>query len=739
MRSRGGAVLAAILLATLATSTSPRRLALAQEEEDLTQNLRSMRTAYDRARESIDDLDFNAAVKELQGLIEPRRNARPSDLTLEELKVLCAAYDLRARALFNLGNTQAAQADFESLLRLDATYLIDRQTLSPKVVGLFDQARRRLVGVLYLSVEPQAARVLVDGDQVDARSAEGIGLFTGTHDLRIELEGYDSYSETVGATGGSELRRSVRLRPNRRTLEFITVPAGVTVTIDGRPAGVSAGPPTAEVEALAAQFRFDPRQASAPLPVPLIPPGEHKVTFDRDCFSSRSLTVRVELDAEQNRPLRYAPVVLEEARSQLQVSSVPSGAEVLVDGVKQGTTPITLDALCGGERDVTVVKADIGRWNERVRVAAGQVNTLNVRLRPTLLYAGTFRLDEWGRAVWSDEDKALLEALGRGLKTLNVVRMPQVQEEIRKSIIRWMISDPREASAGTILSPDLLKDAAARTGADLVLAGLTFTNDPDRSWMLALYSPLHGSPDIVRLRTDQPDGVRSFVERLDSAPPESDVWWGMTLADSGLGSPGPVVVRVLPGSPAAKAGLRVGDRLQLVATSKVQSTREALAAMEKESQRKGGVRVPVVLSVDGGDSVRTVRLAAGEAPSVIPLTEAGLLYNRALAEFRLRARASTEDTWKGVAHLNLGIALMHFRAYDKALSEGLARADLPQGSGIAAGTVQYYRGLCALRRGDPEAARTAFQAASRATGSTLESADGPSASAAAARALQALQ
>lgn len=739
MRRLRGTVAVALLLVIPAASTSPGSLVLAQEEEDLTQNLRAMRAAYDRARESMDDLDFNAAIKQLQGLIEPRRNARPSDLTLEEIKVLCAAYDLRARALFNQGNTQAAQADFESLLKLDASYLIDRQTLSPKVVGLFDQARRRLVGVLYLSVEPQSARVLVDGDQVDARSADGIGLYSGTHDLRVEMEGYDPYSETVGASGGSELRRSVRLRPNRRTLEFITVPAGVTVSIDGRPAGVSAGPPTAEVEALAAQFRFDPQQASAPIPVPLIAPGEHKVTFDKDCFTSRSLTVKVELDAEQNRPLRFAPVLLEESRSQLQITSVPSGAEVLVDGVRQGTTPVTLGALCGGERDVSVIKADVGRWNERVRMTAGQVNTLTVRLRPTLLYAGTFRLDEWGRAVWSDEDKALLEALGRGLKTLNIVRMPQVQEEIRKSIIRWMISDPREVTSGTILSPDLLKDAAARTGADLVLAGLTFTNDPNHSWTLALYSPLHGSPDIARLRTDQPDQVRSFVERLDSAPQESDVWWGMTLADSGLGSTGPVVVRVLPGSPAAKAGLRIGDRIQLVATSKVQGTRDALAVMEKESQRKGGVRVPVVLSVDGGDSVRTVRLAAGEAPSVIPLTESGLLYNRALAEFRLRARAATEDTLRGVAHLNLGIALMHFRAYDKALSEGLSRADLPQGSGIAAGTVQYYRGLCALRRGDPEAARTAFQAASRATGSTLESADGPSASAAAARALQALQ
>jgi len=738
-RPPGALLLLVLALALLATAGSSDRPAVAQEEEDLTQDLRSMRETYDRARERIDELDFATAVKELQGIIEPRQNARQADLTVEELKVLCAAYDMRARAWFNLGNAKAAESDFESLLRLDASYLIDRHTLSPKVVAVFDQVRKRLVGVLYLEVEPPAARVQVDGDQVSVRSAEGIGLFAGTHQVRVEMEGYDPYTETVSAAGGSDLRRSVRLRPNRRTLEFITAPAGVAVTIDGASAGVSAGPPTPDVEALAAQYRFDPKQASAPLAVPLVAPGEHKVTFERDCYTPRSLTVKVEIDAELNRPLRYAPVVLEEARSELQITSVPSGADVLVDGAKQGTTPLSVDALCGGERDIAVVKVDIGRWSERIRVAMGQVNTLNVRLRPTLLYAGTFRLDEWGRAVWSDEDKTLLDALGRGLKTLNVVRMPQVQEEIRKAVIRWMISDPREVGAGTILPPEILKDAAERTGADLVLAGVTLSNDPERAWTLALYSPLHPSPDVVRLRTDSEDAVRALVERLDSAPPETETWWGMTVADSALGPSGPVVIRILPGSPAAKAGLRVGDRLQLVGTTKIQGAREALAVMEKESARKGGVRVPVVLSVDGGDSVRTARLAPGEAPAVIPLTEAGRLYNRALAEFRLRARAATEETARGVAHLNLGIALMHFRAYDKALSEGLARADLPQGSGIAAGTVQYYRGLCALRRGDPEAARAAFQAASRAASSTLESADGPSASAAATRALQALQ
>lgn len=710
----------------------------AQEEEDLTQELTAMRAAFDRARERLDELDFTSAVKELGTIIDPRARTRPADLGFEETRLLASAYDLRARAQFNLGNAAAAEADFGALLRLDPSYSIDRQTLSPKVVDLFDRVRAKTVGILDLAVDPPRARVKVDGDPVEV-GPDGIGVLSGTHELRIEMDGYDPHVETVTAAGGARIERKVRLRPNRRALEFITVPVGVTVTIDDAPAGTTGGPATAEVEALAATYGFDARKASAPLLVPTVPAGEHRVSFQRDCFETQSVVVRVELDPAQNRPMRFAPVVLKESRTRLQISSVPAGAEVQVDGVAQGTTPLTLESLCGGEREITVVRRDVGRWSERVKLATGQLNTLDVRLRPTLLYLGTFRLDEWGRAVWSDEDKPLLDALGRGLKTLNVARVPAVQQSIRDAVVRWMIADPREARAGTLVPPDLLRDAADRAGADLVLAGLTLADDPERAWTLGLYSSLHNTPDVVRLRLDKPEMVADFVKRLDSAPQEGAALWGLGLADTLLPPGGPVVARVLAGGPAAKAGVKTGDRVTGVGTRKVTTTREATAALEAESARGGGVRTAVAVSLQSAEGTRTTRIAPADAPALLSLTDPLMLYNRALAEYRLRARAAGDETARGVAALNTGLALMHFRAYDKALAEGLQRASLPPGSGIAQGTVDYYRGLCAQRRGDAEGARSAFQAAARSAGSTLESPEGPSAAAAATRALQSLQ
>ena len=743
MRRRRGPltlISGAALLLVLAFALSP---APAQEEEDLTASLKTMRASFNKARERLDNLDFAGAIRELSTVIEPRKTVKTSDLSAEELKLLCAAYDLRARGQFNLGNGKGAEGDFASLLRLNPGYAIDRQTLSPKVVDLFDRVRAKIAGILVLRADPPKARVLVDGDPVEPQEGGRVPILTGSHALRIESDGYDPYEETIAVVAGAETTKAIRLRPNRRALQFVTVPAGVAIAVDGTPAGVSAGPPTPEVMAMAQQGGFDAKNASAPLTLPMVAAGDHKVTFEKDCFQSRTLTVKVTLDVDQNTPLRYTPVILQDARNELRVTSTPSGADLFVDGDKKGTTPITLPGQCGGERDISVVKPDIGSWTERVRLVPGQTNTLDVRLRPTLVYVGTFRLDEWGRAVWSDEDKPLLEEMSKGLKTLNVVRTPEILQDLRASVIKWMIGEPNEVRNGTILPPALLEEAAGKTRADLVLAGLTLSGDADKSWTLALYSVAHPSPDVVRLRTDQPEGAREFVRRLDNAPPAGASWWGMgivdTLLDSQTEPDGPMVVRVLPGGPAAKGGLRVGDRIKAVGNRKTPSVKDVNQAIATEMARPGGVKATLVLAVEDKAGPRTVRVSPDDSPTVIPLSDASLLYNRALAEFRLRSRAAGDETERGAALLNLGVAFMHFRAYDKADAEGFARAALPAVTGVSQGSLLYYRGLCALRRGNPGAARAAFEQAAGQLGATLDTGDGPSAAAAAARMLKAIE
>lgn len=72
------------------------------------------------------------------------------------------------------------------------------------------------------------------------------------------------------------------------------------------------------------------------------------------------------------------------------------------------------------------------------------------------------------------------------------------------------------------------------------------------------------------------------------------------------------IVRVLPGSPAAKAGLEPGDVILRIQGQKIASPE---AAGEAVAQQKPGEVVDVLVSRDGEEKDVNVKLAKGEAPS----------------------------------------------------------------------------------------------------------------------------
>ena len=84
--------------------------ALAQGDQ-----LSNVKGLVDQARVSFEALDYENTVKALDSAIGAIE-ARP---TPEVRRLMPAAYDMRARALFGLGKEAEARADFVSLLKAD--------------------------------------------------------------------------------------------------------------------------------------------------------------------------------------------------------------------------------------------------------------------------------------------------------------------------------------------------------------------------------------------------------------------------------------------------------------------------------------------------------------------------------------------------------------------------------------------------------------------------------------------
>jgi tetratricopeptide (TPR) repeat protein len=691
-----------------------------EEEEDLTAGLASMERHLKLGKDLFADLKFPEAIAEFDQVVQLYEGGKLQDMG-DALPRVAEALDLRARARFNQGDRERARADFAKLLRVKIDYQIDRKLVSPKVIELFDQVKKENVGTLTVTTDPPGAEVSLNDDPLSRTPVQGLPVMQGTYRLKVSLKGYEDHEEDLILNPRTELKREIRLKPNRRNLRLITEPAGVNVLIDGTLVGTSFGTLPPELQSTAKEAGLDPAHASAPLIVPYVEQGQHQVRFEKECYEPQIRSIQVTLDVAQNTQQTFQPVLLKQQIGNIRVTSHPSGAEVFVDGQSEGTTPLQQAMVCAGEREVRIVKKGQGTWFERVKIKPDVVNLLDATLRPTLLYLGTFRLDEWGRLSWSDEDKSLLERM-RSLRSLNQVRPDESLKAFRGALVTEL-QQPAEAEKlrkGSGIPSGKVLEALTKFQADLLLAGISVAAEGAKgAQSLYLYSSEQPEPDRVKLDLSSASDLQLFLSRLDRQQELRRPWIGATFSDTLLGQ-GPVVVRVVKSSPAANAGMRIGDQVVSVNDKAVT---QALSLSVSASGWSEKDRLAFSLKRDAATQGLSVTVES--TPVLLPLNAPDRLYNKALCDYRQISKGADEPADRALALLNLGLAFMHFRAYDKALSEALSVVSLPAGGGISRGTVRYYQGLCYLKKDLVPEARTAFQEAAASTEATLESNDGP--------------
>jgi hypothetical protein len=104
---------------------------------------------------------------------------------------------------------------------------------------------------------------------------------------------------------------------------------------------------------------------------------------------------------------------------------------------------------------------------------------------------------------------------------------------------------------------------------------------------------------------------------------------------------------------------------------------------------------------------------------------ADLCYPFVLSDLRLRYLGSSGDE-AGLLRLQQGLALIHFKEYDKAL-EILRDARVSGVQGVSQGTLDYYTGVCLLHMGNVYLSETlqSFNQALKYPQATLFGPDGP--------------
>jgi tetratricopeptide (TPR) repeat protein len=219
-----------------------------------------------------------------------------------------------------------------------------------------------------------------------------------------------------------------------------------------------------------------------------------------------------------------------------------------------------------------------------------------------------------------------------------------------------------------------------------------------------------------------------FISKVDQKVAIFKPWSGLITVDTLLHE-GVPVLRILPGSPAAQAGVQAGELVYSADGKPIKRTAELRALVE---QKKPGDKM--ALHLKGASGTRTVGLTLGQTPQEIPLFEPTLLYNKVMMDLRQIVDGYPGTEQAAYAWLNLGLCAMHFQDFAEAhkyLTK--AKAELPPRPGVSTGTAAYYMGVALDRLGYRPQATEAFRQAAAYKDATLVNNDGPAVAALAAR------
>lgn len=699
----------------------------------------ALRAEFDAAMELFQSVDQAESITLFSGLIENLlgEEAPPPGLRRD---ILTQALFRRAEARLNLGENEAADADLETVARIDPGFDPDALLVSPKLRQLFEQARDRVAGYLDPRLEPADAEVRLDGSRILLGREGSTPVLAGTYQVRVERAGYSPVEREIEVVPGEMVPLEASLERVSATVRVRTVEAGVEVALDGVSQGatrvietlvegheVSGDESEAIAEPVATDVGETPGVKAAELLVDGLSIGEHILDLSKEGFRSG----RVELTIESLTDYEMETVELEETRGTLYIENMPADASLLIDGevlFPAGSVEGDLNLpLPVGEHLLQGDAGTLGGFEHYFGLEDRGEVTVDARLKPRLVLLGILggdaeaaqrlrdalaaRFDghpHWLYSDRSEEMRPQLADLGLDSGRLRAggagsVDWKPVQAEADRLV-------PGSVYLIAVLSDDLLA-----TEADL----WTIPSAP---------SAAVAGNDRVELNSDT--SLDQWASAFASPPAWDRAWLGATLLDSGLGD-GPVIAIVDPEGPLAEADARPGDVVATVSGAPVSSPRDVTDAFAA-----AGERVEISLLRAGETVALTVPVVRRPAVVVDP--------DSAGPGAASLAWAAIEEARGGVADWVL--ALNRADAYRREASWlevvlVLRAVGAPEETGLGQAAVDYWLGV-ALLETDPiayaEQAREALGRAAESQAGRLESADGPRVAPRARARLQAL-
>ena len=240
------------------------------------------------------------------------------------------------------------KAEKQGYIRLDKKVEIGRNS-----AGSLAYELEKLGGILMLTSTPvNQAEVFIDDQKAGQTPLANIQVTPGRHRIVFRHPRYQEDLQEIDVEGeGKKQQITGRLIPNWAAVEMLSEPSAAIVKINGEERG------------------------KTPLTLDLLA-GKHKIRIEKSGFENWES--EIEVVAGQDRKLPQ--VELAKAPGQLQLSTRPAGASVVVDEQFRGRTPIKLKLKPEQKHTITLFKAGYAEVKRTVELGSGEAKLLSIDL-----------------------------------------------------------------------------------------------------------------------------------------------------------------------------------------------------------------------------------------------------------------------------------------------------------------------------------------------------------------------
>ncbi len=212
-------------------------------------------------------------------------------------------------------------------------------------------------GSVQVSSIPSGALVLVDGAIRGVTPVTVSGLSPGAHSVVVQLFGYNDVSTSVTVVAGQTQSVFASMTQVQITgsISLSSSPSGANIFIDGLNVGIT------------------------PMTLQGVQPGNHSVRLALSGYNDYNAAISVIAGQTTFISATLAQVQL---TGDISVSSTPSGANVYIDGVYVGISPLVSTGVAQGAHSVRISLSGYMDSNIPVNIALGGVAYVSQVLQP---------------------------------------------------------------------------------------------------------------------------------------------------------------------------------------------------------------------------------------------------------------------------------------------------------------------------------------------------------------------